>query len=119
MIHKSFFTLVALTLTLSACRSNPNRAEKIDTTLTNSDLISGGARVGVRGGEMIVQDQARASERLRDLQNEVYGLEDKVYGTRKYNSEGLYGQLRQCKRKLASKAYGGDGTLTWTERSTG
>jgi hypothetical protein len=100
---------------VAGCRSNPNRAEKIETALTSADRVSGGESVGVRKGEMVVQEQARASERLRDLQNAVYALEDKVYGTRKLGSEGLYGQLRQCKRQLASKAYGGDGTLTWTE----
>ena len=115
MKHNAWWVTLSLISILSACRTNPNRAEKLDTALVQSDLVSGGERIGVHQGEMVVQDQVRASERLRDVQNEVYALEDKVYGTRKLGSEGLYGQLRACKRKLASKAYGGDGTLTWSE----
>lgn len=115
MKHNAWVSLALLVASLGACRSNPNKAEKLDTTLAQTDLVSGAEQVGVHRGEMVVQDQVRASERLRDLQNDVYALEDQVYGTRKLGSEGLYGQLRGCKRKLASKAYGGDGTLAWSE----
>src|SRR5690606_24805551 len=55
------------------------------------------------------------SEKLRDLQNAVYSLEDKVYGTRKLGSMGLYGELKACKRKLASRQFGGSGNMMWSE----
>src|SRR6185312_7894072 len=55
------------------------------------------------------------AEKLRDLQNTVYSLEDQVYGTRKLGSLGQYGELKSCERKLASKQYGGTGNLVWTE----
>jgi hypothetical protein len=60
-------------------------------------------------------DKVQMSEKLRDLQNGVYSLEDKVYGTRKLGSLGLYGDLKSCRRKLASRQFGGTGTLVWTE----
>ncbi len=60
---------------------------------------------------MVVMDKVQVSDRLRDLQNSVYSLEDRVYGTRKLGSLGLYGELKSCKRKLASRQFGGSGTM--------
>jgi hypothetical protein len=55
------------------------------------------------------------SEELRKLQYDVYELEDRVYGNRKYGSLGLYGVLKKCKVELSDKKNGGDGKLIWTE----
>ncbi|NJL25813.1 MAG: hypothetical protein HC902_11980 [Calothrix sp. SM1_5_4] len=77
--------------------------------------VSGTQSVGLKKGEMVVMDKARMTEKLRDLQNSVYSLEDRVYGTRKLGSLGLYGELKACRRKLASRQYGGTGTMIWTE----
>lgn len=98
------------------CKSNPNKAEKIDTTLTSAEKVTGTAKVGVnKDGNMVVMDKSEMSEKLRDLQNAVYSLEDQVYGTRKFGTQGLYGDLKTCLRKLSSKQYGGTGQLVWTE----
>jgi len=55
------------------------------------------------------------NEELRKIQYEVYELEDRVYGNRKYGSLGLYGVLRDCKLQLSDTNNGGDGKLKWTE----
>jgi hypothetical protein len=102
-------------LSLAACAGNPNKAEKIETKMENAEAVSGTQAVGVKNGEMVVMDKAEMSEKLRDLQNAVYSLEDKVYGTRKLGSLGLYGDLKACKRKQASRQFGGTGTMVWTE----
>ncbi|MGE4133826.1 MAG: hypothetical protein AB7F86_19465 [Bdellovibrionales bacterium] len=107
--------LAALVLALSACKSNPHKAEKIETKMDHVGKVTGIEHVGVKDGNMVVMSKEDMSEKLRDLQNRVYALEDKVYGTRKLKSLGLYGDLKTCKRKLASKQYGGSGTLVWTE----
>src|ERR1700722_15113574 len=108
--------LVCLSLVLvTACKSNPNKAEKIDTQMKNSDAVSGDTTVGVKNGNMVVQEKVAMNEELRRLQYEVYELEDRVYGNKKYGSKGLYGALKDCKAEGASKKYGGDGKLTWTE----
>ncbi|MEK7358529.1 MAG: hypothetical protein AAB250_18940 [Bdellovibrionota bacterium] len=100
---------------LSACASNPNKAEKVDDSIEKSAQISGDTKVGVKDGNMIVQKKVAMNEELRRLQNEVYELEDRVYGNRKYGSMGLYGVLKDCRTKLADKSDGGDGKLKWTE----
>lgn len=107
--------LIFISFIFTACKSNPNKAEKLETQLDSAAPVSGTQTVGLKKGEMMVMDKTAMSERLRDLQNTVYGLEDKVYGTRKLNTLGLYGDLKSCRRKLASRQYGGTGNMVWTE----
>jgi hypothetical protein len=52
---------------------------------------------------------------MRRLQYEVFELEDRVYGNRKYGSQGLYGVLKSCRSELSDPKHGGDGKLMWTE----
>ncbi len=114
MKHNLWLLLVTAAF-VTSCRSNPNKAEKLQTNLEQAETVSGTAKVGLKNGEMVVLDKVQMSERLRDLQNGVYSLEDRVYGTRKLGSLGLYGELKACKRKLASRQYGGSGAMVWTE----
>lgn len=107
--------LVVGVLFIAGCKSNPHKAEKIETKLESSETVSGNSKVGLKNGEMVVLDKVQMSEKLRDLQNGVYSLEDKVYGTRKLGSLGMYGELKACRRKLASRQYGGSGSMMWTE----
>lgn len=100
---------------LMSCVHNPNKAEKIDTKMKTDSVISGDESVGVKDGNMIVQKKVQMNEELRRLQYEVYELEDRVYGNRKYGSLGLYGVLRECKMQSSDPKNGGDGHLKWTE----
>lgn len=104
-----------LTLSLAGCSSNPHKAEEIETKIDNKGQVSGDTTVGVKDGDMIVQKKVLMNEELRRLQNDVYELEDRVYGNRKYGSKGLYGVLKDCRADLSSKALGGTGKLQWTE----
>ncbi len=98
-----------------ACSSNPHKAEKIDTNMNNKGKVSGDSSVGVKDGNLVFQKKVNMAEELRRLQYEVYGLEDKVYGSRKFGSQGMYGSLKACRLKLSSPELGGDGKLMWTE----
>ena len=113
MQHK-ILALVSL-LVLTACKSNPNKAQKLETELAQSQAVSGSQQVGIKNGEMVVMSKEQMSERLRDLQNGVYAMEDKVYGTRKLGSQGMYGELKACRRKLSSPQFGGTGNMMWSE----
>ena len=108
------FALVAVAFAVGAC-ANPNKAKKIDTEMERSEAISGNENLGVKDGNLIVQKKVEMNEDLRRLQNEVYSLEDRVYGSRKYKSQGLYGTLKSCRAKLVSREMGGNGKLMWTE----
>jgi hypothetical protein len=117
-MFRNFTKLVTLGLLLGLltnCKSNPNKAEKIDTKMDKSETISGDDKVGVKNGNMVVQKKVAMNEELRRLQYEVYELEDRVYGNRKYGSKGLYGALKTCREETVSIKNGGDGKLIWTE----
>lgn len=100
---------------LSACKSNPHKAEKIETEMDKSAEVTGDEKLGVKDGSMVVQKKVMMNEELRRLQYEVYEMEDRVYGNRKYGSKGLYGALKACREESVSKKLGGDGKLMWTE----
>lgn len=102
-------------LTLIQCKSNPHKAEKIDTEIKSQGQVSGDTSLGIKDGNMVVQKKVQMHEELRRLQIEVYELEDRVYGNRKYGSLGLYGVLRQCKSDISDPKFGGDGKMKWTE----
>ena len=102
-------------LLMIGCMTNPNKAEKIDTKVDKSAKVTGDTQVGVKDGNMVVQRKVLMSEELRTIQNEVYELEDHVYGNRKYGSLGLYGVLRDCRASLSDVRNGGSGKLQFTE----
>lgn len=112
---KSVASVLLIAGILSACASNNNKAQKLDTKVDNASSITGDTSVGVKDGNMVVQKKVMMNEELRTLQYEVYELEDRVYGNRKYGSLGLYGALRECKMQLSDPRNGGDGKLIWTE----
>lgn len=112
---KNIFVLSILAAAVMACSSNPHKAEKIQTNIDKKEEITGDTSMGIKDGNLVVQKKVAMNEELRRLQNEVYSLEDRVYGNRNYGSLGLYGVLKQCRAELADKKNGGDGKLIWTE----
>lgn len=109
-------TLLILTLTATvACSTNPNKAEKIKTEIENKQKMNDETSIGVKDGNAVFQKKVLLNEELRKIQYEVYELEDRVYGNRRYGSLGLYGVLRDCKAQISDPKNGGDGKLMWTE----
>lgn len=108
-------TLITADILFTACSTNPNKVKEVETKLENTSDVGGGTTLGVKDGYMIVQKKVMMNEELRKIQYEVYELEDRVYGSRKYGSLGLYGVLRDCKMQLSDTKNGGDGKLKWTE----
>jgi hypothetical protein len=104
---------IFLTLVIG-CSHNPHKAEKIDTKVNNASAVRD-EQVGVKDGNMVVQRKIEMSEELRRLQNEVYEMEDKVFGSSRFGSQGMHGVLKKCRMDLSRKEYGGDGKLTWNE----
>ena len=107
--------ILAFTVFVVGCASNPHKAKKIETEMEKKESISGDTSMGVKDGNMVVQKKVKMNEELRRIQNNVFELEDRVYGNRKYGSEGLYGALKSCRKDLTSKKFGGTGKLMWTE----
>lgn len=117
-LTKSLFVPVLISLSVLfsvGCKSSRHKADEVDTKIERTQDVSEGAKVGVKDGNMVVQKKVMMGEELRRVQYEVYELEDRVYGNRKYGSKGLYGVLKDCKLKISDPKNGGDGKLRWTE----
>jgi hypothetical protein len=82
-------------IAISGC-SNANKVHEIEKPLDNSQRL-GNEEVGVRDNDMVVQNKSQLTEKLRQIREEVFNLEDDVLGNRKYGKQGLYGRLRKCK----------------------
>lgn len=111
---KALLAVISL-LFVVGCSSNPHKAEKIDTEMETKEAMTPEQSIGVKDGNMIYQKKVNMAEELRRLQIDVYSLEDRVYGNRKYGSYGLYGVLKSCRLQAIDPKNGGDGKLKWTE----
>ncbi|HEX7675198.1 MAG TPA: hypothetical protein VF412_13570 [Bdellovibrio sp.] len=99
-----------LPLFLAACASNPNKAEKLDTEIKKQEDMGGGTVIGLNEkDEMIMQKKVRLADYIRQLQYDVYGLEDTIYGSDE-TGKGLWGVLEECQLKENSSEIGGEGT---------
>jgi hypothetical protein len=112
---QNLILIIAAGFFIVSCSSNPHKAEKIETNIDKAEGVGADQQLGVKDGNMVVQRKVIMSEEVRKLQYDVYELEDRVYGNRKYGSLGLYGVLKKCKVELSDKKNGGDGKLIWTE----
>ncbi len=109
-MFKLLFSLSVFALV--GCSSNPHKAKEIETKMDTQEQVTN-ETMGIKDGNMIVQKKVMMAEELRRLQYDVYELEDRVYGNRKYGSQGLYGTLKECRMKVSDKANGGDGKLSY------
>lgn len=114
MRYVLILTLIGISATLSAC-SSTNHASSIDTQIDHNTTIGDSTEVGIKHGDMVVQRKVQIAEHLRELQNQVYYLQDDVYGNDKTGRRGLYGVVYDCRKAVAEKANGGDGKLSFME----
>lgn len=107
--------LLMFALFLTNCATNPHEAAEVDTALDQKEALNNEQSIGVKDGDMVYQKTVNMAEELRRLHIDVYSLEDRVYGSRKYGSQGLYGVLKSCRAEMVDPKNGGTGKLKWTE----
>lgn len=112
---RTLVLLLLATAAFTSCKTNPNKVEDINTKLDQKSEMNQESSIGVKDGNAVFQKKVSLNEELRKVQYEVYELEDRVYGNRRFGSLGLYGVLRECKIQLTDPRNGGDGKLMWTE----
>lgn len=100
---KKLFLSMAF-LALAACSSDP-KTEVIDTQLEKKSEISDSQAVGMKKNseELVYQKNSNVINELTKLEEDVYKLQDDVYGTKEYNSKGLFGKFLSCRKKRAVK----------------
>lgn len=103
---------ILMGLMVVSCASNPHKAEKVESTIDESKgQAGGGVEVGLnKSGEMVTQKKIEMADYLRRLQEEVYTLQDDVFGSESGN-KGKWGVLEECRSEANSKEMGGDGKL--------
>jgi len=112
------YSLLIGAFLLVACSSKKiDPARPIETKMEKTQRLDSSEEVGVKGDNIVVQRKVYLAEELRKLQNEVYALEDEVYGNRSYQTIGLYGVYKECKSRLADKRIGGAGRLEPIEKA--
>jgi hypothetical protein len=98
-------------LLIAACASNPNKAESLKTEIQSKGDLGGGTVIGLNDkDEMIMQKKIQLASYIKQLQFDVYGLEDTIYGSDESGNKGLWGVLEECQTKENSIALGGEGT---------
>ncbi len=102
---KKIMMLVLVTMWLAGCASDKKEeVPVIDTKLNNGQNLGGNSQVGQNAnGALVYQEKSNALQDLVNLENEVVLLQDEVYGTEKYKSKGLYGKVKDCRKKRALK----------------
>lgn len=95
-----FFCALCALCILPSC-ANKNKAEVLPMEVVNESAVGTGQSVGVdKDGDMIYRKKVLLSEEIRRLKNDVIDGEDRVYGTRKYNTKGLVGKYEKCFHQL-------------------
>ncbi len=91
------------TLFLPGCSSEEKKRETtVNTQLNSSKVVDPDVSVGLRGEDQIVyQKKYNLVGELVKLQDEVYILQEKVYGNPDYDSKGLYGKALECRSAKA------------------
>jgi len=93
---KPTFLLLIFSLSIFiACTSD--KVKEVQTDLQNKEISSKDTSVGVnKDGNMVVQKNVNLARELRRLDQEIKETEDRVFGTRAYNTTGLAGKLKKC-----------------------
>ncbi len=98
--------LINILCFMLGCSSGPGHKAELDQDY---------ASAGIQNIQNFPPIKTNPYSQLRKLQDEVFALDDYLYGSEKLGSLGLYGELKTCQQKLASAPYGGSGKLQWSE----
>lgn len=73
------------------------KAQEITTTVDKSEMINQKETVGVnKDEEVIVQKKTKLTDYLKDISYQVRKKQDELYGSRRFNTRGLYGRYEEC-----------------------
>lgn len=77
------------------------KSQEIKSELTRVESINQKETIGVNKDEdVVVQKKVKLAEYLKDIAYQVRKKQDELYGSRRFNTRGLYGRYEEC---LATK----------------
>ncbi len=100
-MKKLILTLCALAL-IAGCSSKSKKdadikVQEISTNVEKAETISAKETVGVnKDEEVIVQKKTKLVDYLKDISYQVRKKQDELYGSRRFNTRGLYGRYEEC-----------------------
>lgn len=97
--------LLIFALATAAC-SSKQTIKDVDTELKNKQTLGTESLGKNKDGQYIIQKKENLASYLLSLQNEVYGLEEGIYGNKTYGNKGKYGVLEDCRIELRAKTNG-------------
>lgn len=101
---KLIFSFLSV-LVFSAC-SSKKPIQDIDTDLKNKQSVGSETLGKNKQGDYVIQKKENLATYLLDLQREVYGLEEGIYGNKAYGNKGKYGVLEDCRIEARAKSNG-------------
>lgn len=103
---KKIILLSTLCALLASCSSKDKKdadikAQELDTSLEKTEVLNQKEALGVnKDEEVIVQKKTKLADYLKDVSYQVRKKQDELYGSRRFNTRGLYGRYEEC---MASK----------------
>ena len=97
--------LLSLTIFLSlvtACSSKDKKdedikAQEVSTVLNRAETINNKETLGTnKDEEVIVQKKTKIVDYLKEVSYQVRKKQDELYGSRRFNTRGLYGRYEEC-----------------------
>ncbi|MEY4616164.1 MAG: hypothetical protein RJB66_1124 [Pseudomonadota bacterium] len=102
--------LVALTcLIFVSCSSKEKKdadikAQDLKTSVERAELLSSKETLGVnKDEEVIVQKKTKLVDYLKEVSYEVRKKQDELYGSRRFNTRGLFGRYEECMSQKKQK----------------
>lgn len=91
------FSIVIISCSSKEKKDADIKAQDISTTVTRAEVINSKEALGVnKDEEVIVQKKTKLADYLKDISYEVRKKQDELYGSRRFNTRGLYGRYEEC-----------------------
>jgi hypothetical protein len=73
------------------------KSQEIATTIDKSEAMNQKETIGVnKDEEVIVQKKTKLTDYLKDISYQVRKKQDELYGSRRFNTRGIYGRYEAC-----------------------
>jgi hypothetical protein len=93
----------------AACSSKSKKdadikAQEINTTIDKAEALNKSETIGVnKDEEVVVQKKTKLADYLKEVAYQVRKKQDELYGSRRFNTRGLYGRYEECMSRKKQK----------------
>lgn len=101
IIHGFVFAAV-LALGLTGCSSKTKKdadikAQDMSQSIEKTEMLNPTETIGVNNSEdVVVQKKTNLADYLKEVSYQVRRKQDELYGSRRFNTRGIYGRYEEC-----------------------